>query len=556
MAGVLLNPSEALSVRKDIEEALRENPGVSARKLSQLTEWTVPVCEQVLYGNQDRFLGQGKPVRWKIRGSGPAAKKRPKLDASGKRKLKRSQVTETWQPLATDAKLPTLASLKLYPWQKEALKAWQAAGSRGIVSAVTGAGKTRVALGAIRMQLGRRGRVVVVVPTRTLQLQWFDILTETFPGRSVARLGAGYRQTLNDGQILVAIVDSGRNVSFDIPKGSNCLLVADECHRYASSANRRVLEEACNTRLGLTATLERPDGLHRDVLEPYFGGIVYRLGYREALAAKVIAPFRFAAVGASFTPRERAEYDELTDMLKELRTKLIKGWDVRTEPFADFLSDVERLIQNGPKSAAITAGRWRTAWVRRRELLGQSKAKADVVLKIRKVFDDADRSIVFCSTIQSAQDLGRALRAKGVSAAVHTSATTDEERKRILDVFSGGDISVLVTVQTLDEGVDVPEADLAVILGSTQNKRQMVQRMGRVIRRKQDRRYARFVYLFINDTVEDPAEGAHESFLEDMFDAADEMETFSIPGDVGAVRRFLKPKRRTRQAPATSRPSS
>jgi len=527
--------------------ALFENPGSTVRQLVRLTGWSTQVCEQVLFGNQDRFLGKGKPVKWKIRASGPAAsKKKPRVDASGKRKLKQTEVTETWQPLPGSSKLPTMASLKLYPWQKEALAAWREADCRGIVSAVTGAGKTRVALGAIREQLGRRGRVVVVVPTRTLQRQWFEILSTTFPGRTIGRLGAGYKQSLRNAQMLVVIVDSGRARSFDVPKGANCLLVADEVHRYASSVNSRVLEEACNTRLGLTATLERSDGLDQTVLKPYFGGIVYRLGFKEALAGKVIAPFRFAAVGTEFSPEEREEYDELTTVLRNLRTILIKGWKVRPEPFAAFLDDVDALIREGPKPAAMAARRWRSAWVRRRELLGRSEAKANVVLKIRRIFDDANRSLVFCSTIESAQEIGSLLRSKGISTAVHTSATTDEERARILDIFSDGRIKVLVTVQTLDEGVDVPEADLAVILGSTQTKRQMVQRMGRVIRKKPDRRYARFVYTYIRGTVEDPAEGAHESFLDDMFEAAEEMATFSVPGDVGAIRAFLRPKRRAK----------
>ena len=78
----------------------------------------------------------------------------------------------------------------------------------------------------------------------------------------------------------------------------------------------------------------------------------------------------------------------------------------------------------------------------------------------------------------------------------------------------------------------------------------MVQRMGRVIRKKQDKRYARFVYTYVRDTVEDPAQGAHESFLDDMFDAAEEVRSFVILGDVAAVRAYLKPKRRRYQQPA------
>ena len=545
MRGVLLNPSEAISALRSVENALLAESELSARALSSRTGWSPEVCDQVLYGNQDRFYGSGSPVRWRIRRSGPAAPKAaPKRDAQGKQKLKRSEATESWQPLSGGDRLPTMASLKLYPWQKEALAAWREAGRSGIVTAVTGAGKTRVALGAIREQLGRRGRVVIVVPTTALQRQWFDELTAIFPGRSIGRLGGGHRQTLRDAQILVTVAASGRQYSFDVPQDANCLLIADECHRYASGSNRKVLDDRCNTRLGLTATLERGDGLHAEVLVPYFGGVVYHLGYREALEAKVIAPFRVAAIGAAFTTKEAKRYEELSEEMRNLRTQLLNRWGVTAEPFSIFLADIDRLIDTGPRSAGMTASAWRKRWVQRRDLLGESRAKQDLVLKIQRAYEDADRSIVFCSTIDSAKQVGACLRERGIAAAVHTSATNDAERSRILDVFSDGKIKVLVTVQTLDEGVDVPEADLAVILGSTSTKRQMVQRMGRVIRKKPDRRFARFAYTYIEGTVEDPANGAHESFMEEMFEVADEMVTFSTPIKIGEVRRFLQPKRR------------
>ena len=544
MSGILLNPSEAVDARRDIEMALISSPGLSARELSTKTGWSTTVCNQVLLGNQDRFFGSGAPIRWKIRRGGPAEPKRaPKRGEDGKRRLKGTDATDSFQPIGGD-RIPTVASLKLYPWQKAALAAWQEAGQRGIVTAVTGAGKTRVALAAIRGQLGRRGRVIVVVPTTSLQRQWFEVLTETFPGRSIGRLGGGHRQTLRHAQILIAVAASGREYSFDIPKGTSCLLVADECHRYASEANRRVLDDRCTSRLGLTATLERGDGLHDDVLIPYFGGIVHRLGYREALDAGVIARFRVAAIGARFSSSEQKRYDDLSSTMAELRTQLVNRWGASTTSFSAFLADVDRLIGSGPTSAKRAAGAWRRSWIERRDLLGEATAKQALIKRLSGAFEDADRTIIFCSTIASARSLGSELRTAGINAAVHTSATNEVERARILDVFSDGRISVLVTVQTLDEGVDVPEADLAVILGSTSTYRQMVQRIGRVIRRKPDRRFARFVYTFVEDTIEDPAFGAHESFLNEMFEVADQMEVFVQPVRFGEVRRFLKPRRR------------
>jgi superfamily II DNA or RNA helicase len=106
------------------------------------------------------------------------------------------------------------------------------------------------------------------------------------------------------------------------------------------------------------------------------------------------------------------------------------------------------------------------------------------------------------------------------TAAVH-SAMAPRERAEVLPRFRDGALQVLAAPRALDEGVDVPAADLAVIAGASRSRRQMVQRMGRVLRRKPDGRLARFVVLFAERTVEDPASGAHEAFLDEVVAVAE-----------------------------------
>ena len=101
---------------------------------------------------------------------------------------------------------------------------------------------------------------------------------------------------------------------------------------------------------------------------------------------------------------------------------------------------------------------------------------------------------------------------------------------------SGG---VVTAPQVLDEGIDVPSADIAVILASSKSRRQMVQRMGRVLRRKDDGRLARFVILFVHGTSEDPSRGAHENFLDEILPVADTVKTFSAAVRPQTVVNFL-----------------
>ena len=93
-------------------------------------------------------------------------------------------------------------------------------------------------------------------------------------------------------------------------------------------------------------------------------------------------------------------------------------------------------------------------------------------------------------------------------------------------MFKAGQLQVLAAPRVLDEGIDVPQADVGVILGASRSKRQMIQRMGRVIRPKWDKRPATFVVVFVEGSAEDPDQGAHEDFLEELTEVAREISTF------------------------------
>ena len=95
-----------------------------------------------------------------------------------------------------------------------------------------------------------------------------------------------------------------------------------------------------------------------------------------------------------------------------------------------------------------------------------------------------------------------------------------------LEDFRTGRTRVLAAPKVLDEGIDVPEADVGIIVAASRSRRQMIQRMGRIIRPKTDGRSASFFVLYVRETAEDPKLGAHSSFLSEMNDNADEIEYF------------------------------
>lgn len=419
------------------------------------------------------------------------------------------------------------ADTSLYPWQREALDAWIANGHRGVVEAVTGAGKTRVALQAIGEHLANGGKAAVVVPTKELLYQWIREVERALPAIRVGRLGDGSRDSLRRFDVLVTTVNSARRTDLEIPDCSG-LLVVDECHRCGSEVNRMALAGAFTRRLGLSATHSRTDGAHATVIEPYFGGVVYRFGYHDAVAQGVVARFRVALIAVPFTDDERAQYDYLNEKVRRARARLIEGFDVPAEPFGEFMKAVNRLRLDGGKREGIAAGQYLAAFNRRRELLAETTAKYDGLARLEDAIRHARRVVVFTQTVRAAERAAEELVDLGIDAQVLHGAQERDERRDVLDRFGRGRLHTIVAPQVLDEGLDVPDADLGIILASSRQRRQMIQRMGRVLRPKGDGRLARFALLYVAGTSEDPAMGAHGTFLDEIVDLADSVRDFGV----------------------------
>src|SRR5690242_4720164 len=147
----------------------------------------------------------------------------------------------------------------LYRWQLDALVSWLRCGRRGVIEAVTGSGKTEVAIAAASDAL-RRGRfVLVLVPSRVLMEQWYTALHTVLPDARIGRLGDSWRDTAETCDVLVATRHSAAAYKPIPPRSGGGLLIVDECHGLGGRTLRRALVAEYEERLGLTATLERSD---------------------------------------------------------------------------------------------------------------------------------------------------------------------------------------------------------------------------------------------------------------------------------------------------------
>jgi RNA polymerase primary sigma factor len=304
--------------------------------------------------------------------------------------------------------------------------------------------------------------------------------------------------------------------------------VADECHRYGSEINRLALDERMTRRLGLSATYAREDHGHRDWLDPYFGGTCF------------VAQPAVALIGIALRSEERASYDELTETMRRMVSLLVERHGVTNHPYAAFIREVNMLADRASDSEASTrARRYRHAVLERRRLLADAHGKQVRLGDLAPAVRAAERTIVFTQSIAASEAAAAQLAAGQVPAgAVHSRLATGV-RRAMVRRFAEGDLRVLAAPRVLDEGIDVPSADLAVIVGASRTRRQMVQRMGRVLRVKADGRLARFAILFAEGTVEDPALGAHEGFLREVTSIATAVRTFPSSAPAKEINAFL-----------------
>ena len=508
-----------------IRDALRARGRVSI---------TMADVQRVLGTHPHRFQADGQnPPRWWPADVAPASA------ASGHETARAVPATG---PATGPATVPAAGRVpELYGWQAEALDAWRSRGGRGVVEAVTGTGKTMIGIAAAAEELARGGQVLVLVPTRELLDQWtFELVHRGSAHTRIGRLGGGQRDDLGRFDVVVAVVNSARDADLR-PRRPGGLLVADECHRYGSDGNRVALADGFARRLGLSATYARADEGHLTWLDPYFGGTCFRMGYHRAIRDGVVAPFAVALLGVEFSPIERAEYDELTAVMSVARAKLIASGLVPAEPVGAFFAAVARLARGGDDSGSAGIARtYLHAMQQRRRLLAESPAKSEALDGLVPALLGCDRAIAFTQSIAAAEGAAARLRRGGVQAAAVHSKLDAVERRAVLTRFAAGALQVVTAPQVLDEGVDVPAADLAVILAASRSRRQMIQRMGRVLRRKPDGRSARFVLVFVIGTVEDPGLGAHDGFLDEITHVAQDVRTF-WPGGSNELCRYLRP---------------
>jgi superfamily II DNA or RNA helicase len=357
-------------------------------------------------------------------------------------------------PRLADA--PSMMCPELRPYQAAAVASWEFAGKRGIFALPTGSGKTRAAIAAIARTCSR---TLCLVPTRALMEQWVKTLRDTSPG-PIGEYGDGNRV---EHPITVATFASAlRNV--EILGNRFGLLVIDEAHHFGAGAGDEVLEMCtAGMRLGLSATPPE-DEIRRSRLEMLIGPEVYRASVEE-LAGRYLSSFQLITIAIGLTPSERRAYDAEIAVFRPVCRSFFEA--APGASWTDFLLSAGR-SDSGRRALA--------AWRRSRAVVRYNAEKRRIVSDLLLRHRDS-LVLIFAADNDTAYSVAREHLVQPI-----TCEIGKKERSRALRRFSLGELRILVSARVLNEGIDVPAADVAIIIGGSQGSREYVQRVGRVLR--------------------------------------------------------------------------
>jgi len=362
-----------------------------------------------------------------------------------------------------DSSLSVGSNMGLRPYQREALDGWMEDDCQGTIVLPTGAGKTYVALKAIE-ELDEH--TFVVVPTLDLIDQWVRTIRNELEGQDIdSKLVGEYTGRQKEKRpITVSTYDSAYIHAENMGDEYN-FLIFDEVHHLPSEGYRHIAEFfASPHRMGLTATYERPDDLH-ERLGDLVGGKVYE-AEPEDLSGEYLAEYDVEQITVELSEEESERYDDRISVF----TDYLASSDIQLRSPGDYRKIVMR-SGNDPRAWAAIRARNDA-----RHIAYSSEAKKEKLSELLERHRD-DRTIIFTRYNDAVYDISKEFLVPAI-----THETSKKERERILSKFREGEYSAVVTSQVLDEGVDVPAANVGIILSGTGSTREYKQRLGRILR--------------------------------------------------------------------------
>ena len=377
----------------------------------------------------------------------------------------------------------------LRPYQQDAVRAALNA-KRGTIKAATGTGKTIIAIEWLKT-IGKNS--LIVVPTQALIYQsWAPKLQDA----GLLDIGQYYAYSKSTGPVMITTYSSAISHPELFEKADAVIL--DEIHHLGAAAALTRLLPIIRKKeyvLGLSSVPEREDDAHELFLEEF--PICFDLSLGEALRDGIVSPLQVIKVPAEMKAPEREKYEEYTEKIQNA--------------FRFCGPDISRWMRCfDPKTKQFYGRQGMLAMSRRKKLLSQIASKKDAVKRIVSEHE-GEMVILFAESVNAIEEIKEELAAEGIQSETFHSGTEPWRRQEILGEW-GRKFDVLLSCRALEEGVDVKEVSVGILITSGKSKRQFVQRIGRVVRPKEGK-LAKFYVVYCPQTVEESYAKTIESIL-------------------------------------------
>ncbi len=374
-------------------------------------------------------------------------------------------------------------SITLRDYQKEAIQAWVDNNYNGFYVMATGTGKTWTAIYSAKELLKQHEALLVIcAPYKHLIKQWVQDLESTFPDGIIIMVSSENptwdkqlteaiirKRYKKSGQIIVVstIASFNKRRFFETIQKSEDekLLIVDEAHRFTKRYEQ--YHRLYKYMLGLSATpYGGKSAQSGKELMDYFGGQVYNLPIEVALERKFLVPYYYHPIFVYATEDEEEQFKYYTQkMLSCFRDGVL----IDPENFAKYHRARLRVIS-------------------------MAEEKMDEIRGIISAVSKTDHFIVYCgdgklfdydtgAEIRHIQAIKNVLTEMGFKVSQFTAQENMKERMQLIDAFNTRKISTLVAIRCLDEGINIPSIESALILSSNDSYREFVQRRGRILRK-------------------------------------------------------------------------
>ena len=392
--------------------------------------------------------------------------------------------------------------ITLRSWQKDAYQSFENNNFNGILKVGTGKGKTIFAIYCIKefLRINPLFRTCIIVPTINLMFQWKNELIK-FMGIEPKEISLFYgREKSVSGKIVIFVVNSAINSS-NLQKAHLLkkfdFMIADECHHYGSNLFSQIFENEFENKLGLSATPEREkDQEGTGKIIEGIGPKIFELNHLDD--PKAIPQFVIWSILVKLTEKEQNEYEENSFEIFKLNKYISSKHSINPED-EDYFKKIKELAEKKDPAALKLL----SLWSKQSGIKYQAENKIGLIKEIISM-EKNSKIIIFNERIKFTERIYEELDKEFNLNLffIHSGLSKNEVQDR-LNKFRDIDKGVLIAPKMIDEGYDVPDASVAIVVSFTSSARQMIQRDGRILRKTDSKQNATRYSLIIENLEED-----------------------------------------------------